>query len=345
MPTHITVYDLVYASFIANQTGGTVPLHVKFTDNSTGDPTSWVWDFGDGTRIRELQNPIYIYIDPGNYSVTLTASNGFSSQTSTTLDFIITVYGDLAAQFIANQTAGPNPFTVRFTDTSLGNPTAWVWDFGDDGISIEKNPVHTYSTAGTYNVILTVSHPHGSIPSASTPITVYTPITRRIHRHTTEGAGSAPGSVHGHLDRGRRHETLAVRRRLAEFDRGESDSRLHHPRHPLRREPDGLAPPAAGPGIHHRADHGRGLRRSRGVLPGPAGNRVTPRSRSGSRTPRTAIPSSWVWDFGDGTPLSTERNPMHIFTTGDGRAYTVMLRVSNPAGPDLTPAIKTITVM
>jgi parallel beta-helix repeat protein len=66
------------------------------------------------------------------------------------------------AAFAVNITTGPPPLTSSFTDLSEGNPVSWEWDFGDDTISTEKNPVHTYTEDGTYNVSLTVSNEYGS---------------------------------------------------------------------------------------------------------------------------------------------------------------------------------------
>ena len=51
---------------------------------------------------------------------------------------------------------------VTFTDTSAGNPTQWLWDFGDDTpTSTQQNPVHAYSAAGTYVVTLVVRNSIG----------------------------------------------------------------------------------------------------------------------------------------------------------------------------------------
>ncbi len=54
--------------------------------------------------------------------------------------------------------------TVSFTNTSTGNPTAYNWTFqgGTPSTSTAQNPVVTYNTAGTYNVVLTVSNSNGS---------------------------------------------------------------------------------------------------------------------------------------------------------------------------------------
>lgn len=57
--------------FYANQTSGSVPMTVQFTDTSTGNPNIWGWDFGDGTN-SALQNPVHAYTWPGSYTVTLT---------------------------------------------------------------------------------------------------------------------------------------------------------------------------------------------------------------------------------------------------------------------------------
>jgi len=67
-----------------------------------------------------------------------------------------------AANFTANVTAGPAPLTVQFTDLSTGNPTAWLWGFGDGSTSTEQHPIHTYTAAGTYTVSLTVTGAGGS---------------------------------------------------------------------------------------------------------------------------------------------------------------------------------------
>ena len=87
LPGLVTVYDPILVSFVMNQTAGTVPVTVAFADTSTGGPTSWRWDFGDGTTSTE-RNPAHTYASPGTYSVTLTASNGPVSNTTTARDAV-----------------------------------------------------------------------------------------------------------------------------------------------------------------------------------------------------------------------------------------------------------------
>lgn len=76
---HIDELPLVYfmtADFTAAPTSGTKPLSVEFTGTAMGSPTSWHWDFGDGSS-STLQNPSHNYTDPGTYGVSLTVSNDF----------------------------------------------------------------------------------------------------------------------------------------------------------------------------------------------------------------------------------------------------------------------------
>ncbi|WP_240459839.1 PKD domain-containing protein, partial [Arthrobacter pascens] len=70
------------ASFTASPTTGTVPLTVNFTDTSTGNPTSWAWEFGDGGTAT-AQNPSHVYDTAGTYTARLTATNTAGSDTST----------------------------------------------------------------------------------------------------------------------------------------------------------------------------------------------------------------------------------------------------------------------
>jgi PKD repeat protein len=66
------------------------------------------------------------------------------------------------AAFSASPTSGNAPLNVQFTDKSTYLPTSWKWSFGDRTYSTAKNPVHTYSKAGKYTVILTVKNVKGT---------------------------------------------------------------------------------------------------------------------------------------------------------------------------------------
>ena len=177
---YITVYALtLVAGFTANNTTGTGPFTVQFTDQTTYQfthrPTSWFWEFGDGTTSTE-QNPTHTYTVGAKYTVKLLAMNEFGLDSETKTNYI-TVYMMPVADFTASTTSGSFPVTVTFTDKSRNLPTAWLWDFGDGTTSTSQNPTHTYTSVGTYTVTLTATNIVGSNTSTKTGyITITQPI-------------------------------------------------------------------------------------------------------------------------------------------------------------------------
>ena len=159
-PVRIEVVKQPVADFNATPQSGNAPLLVQFTDTSDGNPNFWAWRFGDGA-ISTAQNPFHVYTMPGVYNVSLTVKNAAGSDTITKMEYI-TVSSLPVANFAANMTSGGAPLVVKFTDQSSGVPTSWSWVFGDGATSTLQNPVHTYSTPGTYNVRLTVTNSAGT---------------------------------------------------------------------------------------------------------------------------------------------------------------------------------------
>lgn len=153
-PKDITVTMLADFS-VKNETGDS-ELSVQFMDESLGIPTSWLWDFGDGSTSTE-QNPCHKYTEPGQYSVSLTASreSGIGPYTHTEVKKdLVTVC--TKADFNGTPRIGCNSLSVQFSDLSKGSSTSWYWDFGDGEYSTEKEPLHTYKSPGIYSVHLTV---------------------------------------------------------------------------------------------------------------------------------------------------------------------------------------------
>jgi phosphate binding protein len=148
------------AAFTLSPTSGKAPLSVKFIDKSTNNPTSWSWNFGDGST-STVQNPTHKYIKAGKYTVSLTVKNAAGSNTSTKSSYI-NVVATPAAAFSASPTSGKVPLTVKFTDKSTGSPTSWSWNFGDKSTSTVQSPSHKYTKKGTYTVSLTVKNAAGS---------------------------------------------------------------------------------------------------------------------------------------------------------------------------------------
>lgn len=66
-----------------------------------------------------------------------------------------------SAAFSCTPTGGDIPLDVTCIDSSSGSPISWNWSFGDGYVSDLQNPSHTYDTAGTFDVNLTVCNGDG----------------------------------------------------------------------------------------------------------------------------------------------------------------------------------------
>lgn len=163
--SYITVQALPISpvtAFTGTPLSGLVPLTVNFTDNSTNNPTSWLWNFGDSTT-STIKSPSHVFSSVGTFNITLTASNSNGSNTLVKNSYITTLSGSTPqANFSATPTTGNILMTSNFTDLSINNPTSWLWNFGDGTTSTSKNPSKSFSVPGTYNVKLTATNSYGS---------------------------------------------------------------------------------------------------------------------------------------------------------------------------------------
>ena len=155
------------AVFTPDVTEGTAPLTVTFTDASTGDITDRVWDFGDGTTSIEV-SPAHEYTVAGSYTVTLTVNGPGGTSNAQSMITVNAAPVAPTAVFTPDVTDGTAPLMVTFTDTSTGDITDRLWDFGDGTTSTEVSPMYEYTVAGTYTVTLTVNGLGGTSNAQST---------------------------------------------------------------------------------------------------------------------------------------------------------------------------------
>jgi beta propeller repeat protein len=148
-------------SYSTDITEGSAPLTVRFTDTSTNSPTRWLWDFGDGNTATS-KDATHTYTSNGKFPVNLTVSTPYCR--NRTLDSRVTSLsvGVPSVDFSVNSTEGISPMPVVFTATGTNSPTSWAWTFGYGGTAAIQNPVHTYTTPGTYPVTLVGTNAIGS---------------------------------------------------------------------------------------------------------------------------------------------------------------------------------------
>lgn len=190
------------AAFTAPVLNGTVPFSVEFVDLSDGLPTSWQWDFGDGTGSRE-KNPVHTYTRIGTYTVSLRVTNAVGVDTATRNGYITVLEVPVRAAFTAATLQGTAPLSVQFQDSSRGEVLMWDWEFGDGGHSADRNPLHTYTRPGTYSVQLTVGSATGNTTGIRTDyIVVKPPVTTILQTIISEPACVEEFTGEGHIRSG-----------------------------------------------------------------------------------------------------------------------------------------------
>ncbi len=128
---------MLTAEFEGIPRSGFAPLPVIFFDNSWAIPevTSWAWDFdNDGVTDSNEQTPVWLFDEPGSYSISLTVENGNMPQTITREDYIRVFDDESALEFNGIDSylecpanAGIN-ITEAITLEAWINPTGWGED-------------------------------------------------------------------------------------------------------------------------------------------------------------------------------------------------------------------------
>jgi PKD repeat protein len=169
----------VVAQFNISPTGGVAPQSILFTDTSTGNPTSYAWDFNGDTVIDSTAKApgSFNFTVPNTYNATLTVSNGVTPSTATRT-IIITAPAGPVANFTYTLSSPTAPSTATFTNTSTGSPTTYLWDFGDSTTSNIASPPPKSYAAGTWTVTLTVNNAIGPPSTTSKSFTISAPIAQ-----------------------------------------------------------------------------------------------------------------------------------------------------------------------
>jgi gliding motility-associated-like protein len=167
----ILVFPTPNASFAQNLNNGCSPLPVNFINNSTGAPTAYIWNFGDGT-FSTATNPSHSFVTGQNdttYTITLIAINQCGSDTIT--DTVHVNPNTVTSFFNTTPISGCSPLVVQFTNFSVG-ANNYFWNFGDGQVSSAFSPSHTYYQSGVITAQLIVDN-GCSYDTSNVQITVF----------------------------------------------------------------------------------------------------------------------------------------------------------------------------
>jgi PKD repeat protein len=224
----------------------------------------------------------------------------------------------VVAGFVMDQASGSEgPVMVQFTDTSQNGPSSWTWNFGDGTSSTEQSPAHVFAV-GTYDVTLTATNEQTQTTDSYTlAFTVIQPTNTYQASAGTNGSITPSGTVI--------------------VDEGSSTTFTITPDPQYQVADvlvDGISVGAVLSITFNSADIADHII-SVSFEPIPVIASFSSDLSSGDLTTSDLVqftdtsqntPSSWTWDFGDGT-TSTDQHPVHTFT--DVGSYTVTLTVAN----------------
>jgi len=137
---------------------------MAFQNQSTSAAiTSYYWNFGvpgSTTDTSSSPTPSFTYADTGTYTVKLVVNRG--QQCTDSASTLVGIYPYFVANFgiVGNCLVTPYQF-IDSSVTTYGSVNSWLWNFGDNSVDSVQNPSYKYSTAGLYNVTLTVTTTKG----------------------------------------------------------------------------------------------------------------------------------------------------------------------------------------
>jgi len=157
----ITVFPMPVANF--SFTDVCLNQAMNFYDSSTvssGNIASRSWNFGDGTPISALQNPVHTYANAGAYNVTLTVTTDNSCKDTMPKNVVVhplPFSHFSAANVCLGSTSSFNDFSTIPVNPTNDIIQSWVWNFADSSpFGTTQNSSHLYTAAGTYAVQLAI---------------------------------------------------------------------------------------------------------------------------------------------------------------------------------------------
>jgi len=162
---------------------------VVFSEKAvSANQLTYSWDFGDESSLSNEKNPTHNYAETGVYTVTLTVTDGTSLSDIKTETVVIGIEASPDLNWsVSNTVVSFNNLTTN----GIGELT-YSWNFGDGNNASSVSPQHTYSTDGTYSVVLTVTDEYSAY-SKTKSLTIST--SPSTGGGNSGGKGGGGGSV------------------------------------------------------------------------------------------------------------------------------------------------------
>lgn len=160
----------------ATPSSGPAPLSVTYAATISGGraPYTYSWRMGSNP-VDTSASPSIIWTTPGSYQTTvaITDADGLTANGSVNVT-VGNANPALSVTAVATPSNGASPLTVAFTATPQGGtaPFSYTWDFKDGQSSTQQNPSHTFASAGTYAVTLSVQDTASTTATANVSVTV-----------------------------------------------------------------------------------------------------------------------------------------------------------------------------
>jgi len=331
MMSNLMMPRLVTANFSFRSDTIEVDEELEFTNTSTGDPDTLIWDFGDGTTASGDQ-VAHQFSGPGVYPVTLTASNAAGPNTSTALITVVEAVQPPEAKIGRFPGVVEVGQSITLNSESTNSPTAISWGFDDGDTALGTTVRHAWEAPGTYRIRLSVSNSAGADEAFADIV-----VEPRVNPPVARFGESTLEIVQG--------ETISF-----------SDLSLNNPTSISWEFGDGST--AEGANVAHAWDEpgtftvtltatneagNDSASKTVTVIPLPPDPPTAAFTVANATVPVNAVvnftdtstgdPTSWSWNFGDGTS-SAAQNPPHGFATPG--TYTVTLTATNAGGSTST---------
>ncbi|MEX0766949.1 MAG: PKD domain-containing protein, partial [Microthrixaceae bacterium] len=332
----------------ADVTSGTAPLVVSFSSEGSLDPdgtiVNYAWTFGDGSPASSDANPTHTYSTAGTFVATLRVTDNGGAIGSSTVAVLVAAGSNqspVAVIATPSPVSGKAPLSVNFSSAGSSDPdgsiVAYSWNWSDGTIlGTVANPSHTFTTARSFVVSLTVTDDNGATATTTTTVTATANQTPTAAASVSASLAIAPATLSFNSSTSVDPDGIIVTKRW-DFGDGTAPTTTANPNHTysspgnyvatLTVIDDNGATDVASLNISVLSVNQAPVAVAN-ATPSSGKAPLTVNFSSAGSVDSDGTIESYGWDFeNDGTVDSTEANPTHTYATPG--LYTASLTVTD----------------